>query len=228
MKNVDLMEVRNWFDFLNRLSLKRSVWSYVKVQRLVGSLLRNRLVQLRYMNTTAEYLNVGCGNTPTPEFCNLDYIWLPGVICWDITKGLPFRTGSLRGIFTEHCLEHLPYDQCIRVLREFKRTLRAGAVARVIVPDGERYCRLYVQAIDGAKTNWPYPESKKVPMHYVNDIMRGHGHRFIYDYQTLRAVMLEAGFAEVHQVTFRQGKEPRLLVDQEYRASESLYVEGIA
>ena len=223
------MDIRSWLDFSNsKLSVKRSVWSYAKIEKLVAAVIRNRHIQLRDMNGSPEYLNAGCGLVLAPGCCNLDYLWRPGVLCWDVTKGIPFATASLQGIFTEHCLEHLSYDNCQAVLREFHRTLRRGGVARVIVPDGELYCRLYVQAIDGRATNWPYSEPGKTPMAYVNRIMRDCGHQFVYDYQTLRQLMLEAGFQEVHKATYRQGREPKLLLDQEHRAVESLYVEGIA
>jgi len=52
--------------------------------------------------TGFEYLNVGCGPFPAEGFCNVDYAWRPGVLVFDITKGLPFPSASLKGIFTEH------------------------------------------------------------------------------------------------------------------------------
>src|SRR5437762_12855170 len=55
------------------------------------------------------YLNIGCGRRAHPDFLNLDYAWHPGVdLFHDVRKGLPFREDGLLGIFTEHCVEHLP------------------------------------------------------------------------------------------------------------------------
>lgn len=222
------MDTAGRFDFTHtKLSFGRPWWSYAKVQALLGALARGRRFQFRYLGRDAEYVNVGCGPFAAPGFCNLDYEWRPEVLCWDVTRGLPLAEASARGIFTEHCLEHLSRDQCRFVLRQFTRVLRPGGVARVIVPDGELYCRLCVQALDGHAVNWPYPDAGRTPLEQVNRVMRDHGHQFIYDYQTLRASMLEAGFREVRRQSYGRGQDPKLLLDQESRARESLYVEGI-
>jgi predicted SAM-dependent methyltransferase len=211
----------------SKLSFRRSVWSYSKVQTVVSPLVRGRRIQLRHIGQV-DYVNIGCGESMPAGFCNVDYAWRPGVLCWDITKGIPFATGSVKGVFSEHCLEHISRDQCLLVLRELRRILQPGGTARVVVPDGELYCRLYVNSMKGIEARWPYPESGQTPMGYVNGIMRGHGHLFIYDYQTLRDSMIEAGFRDVCKTAYRQGREPELLVEQEHRAPESLYVEGVA
>lgn len=222
-------DLGQWLNFSNtQLTVKRSLWSYHKVQSLVAKIVKNHRIQLHFLDVSAEYLNVGCGPVILPGFCNMDFQWRPGVLCWDVTKGIPFENASFQGIFSEHCLEHIAYEQCLSVLREFHRTLRPGGVARIIVPDGELYCRLYVQDVDARTADWPYSEPNTTPMTYVNRIMRNHGHQFIYDFQTLREAMLQAGFKEVHRRAYLQGRESNLLVDQRCRAVESLYVEGIA
>ena len=86
----------------------------------------------------------------------------------------------------------------------------------------------HLESIEGGAPRWPYPEQDQTAIGYVNRIMRDYGHQFIYDYPTLRKAMLDAGFREVSKVAYRDGREPKLWVDQEHRAPESLYVEGIA
>ena len=44
----------------------------------------------------------------------------------------------------------------------------------------------------------------------------------------MKESLLAAGFAEARRASFREGIDPRLLLDQEHRRIESLYVEGIA
>jgi hypothetical protein len=42
---------------------------------------------------------------------NLDYHWRPGIdICCDITRGLPLPDTYVRGIFSEHCIEHISFE----------------------------------------------------------------------------------------------------------------------
>jgi predicted SAM-dependent methyltransferase len=146
-----------------KLSLDRSFWSYSKVQRVVSALIRNRKFQVTKASLTSEYLNVGCGPYPAAGFCNVDYSWVPAY-CFDITRGIPLPSSSLRGIFTEHCLEHIGYADCLKVLRDFRRLPKPGGVARVVVPDGELYCRLYMRAQTGEAVNWPYSENGRLPI----------------------------------------------------------------
>jgi predicted SAM-dependent methyltransferase len=218
-------------DFRNsKISLRRSIWSYSKVQKIVGALIRNRQFQLSGIQGGCDYLNVGCGPFPLEGFCNIDYIWGPRRYCFDITKGIPLASGSVKGIFSEHCLEYFKPEQLVTVLRDFRRILRAGGIARIVLPDGGLYCRLYLQAISGEAVNWPYLEPGKQPIYYVNRIMSGYGHYsgFIYDFEAFKEVMLSAGFRQVKQETYLHGSDPKLLVEQEYRAIESFYAEGIA
>ncbi|MBV8904120.1 MAG: methyltransferase domain-containing protein [Acidobacteriia bacterium] len=214
-------------DFRNtKISLRRSIWSYGKVQKVVGTLVRNRRFQL-LRHGLCDYVNIGCGPFPLEGFCNIDYFWGPRTYCFDITKGLPFATASVKGIFSEHCLEHLKAEQCLAVLRDFRRILKPGGVARIVLPDGGLYCRLYMQAISGESVTWPYPAPGKPPIYYVNRIMADYGHCFVYDFETFKDVMLSAGFREVHREAYLHGRDPKLLVEHDWRAVESFYTEGI-
>jgi predicted SAM-dependent methyltransferase len=134
----------------------------------------------------------------------------------------------MAGIYTEHCLEHIPNQQCGDVLEEFRRILKPGGVVRIVVPDGALYCDLYVRAAAGESIDFPYPEPGKLPMFYVNRIMRDFGHQFIYDFPTLKEMLMAAGFAKVERVAFGKGRDTRLIADQESRSVESLYVEAVA
>lgn len=210
------------------ISTQRSIWRYGKVRDAFSWLIRNRKFQITDAARQAEYLNIGCGPFPLEGFCNIDYDWIPGVFCFDITQGIPWPDAGVRGIFTEHCLEHISYANCLKVLRDFRRMLKPGGVARIAVPDAGYYCDLYMRAQAGESIEWPYPEAGKLPVYYLNRIMRDYGHQFLYDFDGMREAMLAAGFRDVHRASFRSGADPQLLVDREYRAVETLYVEGTA
>jgi hypothetical protein len=53
------------------------------------------------------------------------------------------------------------------------------------------------------------------------------GHNFIYDFETLRLLLDAAGFVEIEQHGFGSGRDPVLVVDDELRRVESLYVEAV-
>ena len=224
---------------LNTISRRRPLGSYAKVQSLVGRLIRNRRFQLdRPRVRGGTHLDIGCGLNSHANLINLDYLWHPGVdVCWDITRGLPFADAALRGVFSEHCLEHFPLPAARKLLREIRRVLAPGGTARIIVPDGELYLRAYVRQLEGdASRPFPYQQEEQArdlwsPMVSVNRVFYQDreslfGHRTTYDFQLLELLLHEAGFARIARRGFQEGADPRLLVDTPDRRGESLYVEA--
>ena len=121
--------MKGWLDFSRtRLSVNRSITSYDKVRKLISRVLRNS--RLNFMGSRwrqikcRQYLDVGCGANVHGHCINLDYDWQPGVdVCWDVTRGIPIGSGTMRGVFSEHCIEHLPFERMDFVLSEFRRVL---------------------------------------------------------------------------------------------------------
>lgn len=176
------------------------------------------------------YANIGCGRKPRPGFVNLDYSWYPGVaVVKDITNSLPFDDDSLKGVFTEHCLEHIPFDLVRdRVLPEFFRVLAPGGVLRIVVPDAGLYLETYNALHQGRDARFPeIGADLETPMMYVNRCFRDFGHMFAYDFETMRLVAMRAGFKTVTRRAFRVGEVPELLIDSPERAEESLYLEAV-
>ncbi len=214
--------------FLSRISLNRPLNSYGRLQALYASLVRGRKSQLTAAVRKKDYLNIGCGPSIVRGFINLDYSWCPGLdVCWDIQKGLPFESESMLGIFTEHCLEHIPQAACERVLRDCRRMLKPGRAIRIVVPDAELYLDLYQRAKAGEDVRFPYQdEAESTPMIVVNRVFRNFGHQFAYDEKTIVEMLRRTGFVDIRRTKFGEGRDPRLLIDREERAVESLYVEA--
>lgn len=216
-----------------RISVRRRLSSYGKVQSCVSWFLRGRYFQLSRIAECA-YVNLGCGQNVRPDFLNIDYHWRPGVVCWDLTKGIPSRTGSVRGIFTEHCLEHFPLQEGYALLEEMYRVLTPGGRVRIVVPDGEMYLKTYLGMHSSRR--FPYQEEDSFNGIYtrimsVNRIFYvqrkdRYGHNFLYDFETLKVILEEVGFKNVDRMSFQSGIDRTLLVDTEERRVESLYVEA--
>lgn len=86
-----------------RISLGRSIFSYGKVQYAISAIIRNKPIFAR-RKPSGSYLDVGCGPNIDAAFCNLDYMWRPGVdVCWDVTRGLPFPDKYFGGILPNTC-----------------------------------------------------------------------------------------------------------------------------
>lgn len=220
--------------FVEILSSRDAFLNHPRTLSFISSIIRQKKFQLTKLRTDdREWLDIGCGPTIDPKFINVDYIWRPGIdICWDVTKGLPLDSGRVRGIFTEHCLEHLPFKAMPLVLKEFYRVLKPGGRLRIIVPDVEVYLTRYVDMKRGSHdVSLPYAAEDQVDGFYtpalsVNRIFYSHGHQFIYDFDIFKYLLEKIGFVDVKKCEYNMGEEPMLIRDNEYRAEESLYVEA--
>jgi len=203
--------------------------------RTISWILRRNPLQTRTAKyRTAMYLNAGCGKSPTRDCVNLDYIWQPGVdLVWDLARRLPFAEGTLRGIYTEHTLEHLPLETVTgHLFPEFYRVLQPGGHLRIIVPDADLFIRLYEQARCNPNVVFPGAETDDecsqclTPMMHVNRCFHSYGHLFGYDFATMQIFLQRTGFIEIEKSSFGKGREPKLILDTPQRAPGSLYIEA--
>ena len=214
-------------------SRRKTAKFYVKsaVQRAMSQVIRATGISNKKPAHGA-YIDIGAGKNQHDHLFSIDYSWVPGLdMVHDVTKGLPFQSETIGGIFTEHCMEHIEFAQFVGIAKEFHRVLMPNRIARIVVPDGRIYIDRYLEAQSGNSVDMPgrdedgdYPFY--TPMMSVNRIMRAHGHQFIYDFETMKAILLHVGFSDVSQRQFRVGHDPKLLVDLEFRSPESLYVEA--
>lgn len=214
-------------------SWKRPIKTYNKVQIIYSKFIRGRNFQLKKIRRrNLKYLNIGCGNNSHKHCINVDFQWRPNVdLCWDITKGLPFESNSIEGIYTEHCLEHITYSQCMEVSKVFLRILKPGGTIRIIVPDVELYIDLYQKEKRGEDIAFPYVTEEHInngftPVMALNRIFREHSHKYAYDTRTLKMVLKKIGFVKVKSVSFKKGRDSNLILDSDSRKIESLYLEA--
>ena len=120
------------------------------------------------------------------------------------------------------------------LLRECNRVLKPSGIMRVVVHDGERLLRAYVERdvqFFRSSADFDLPdENVSSLMAYVNHIFRFQGfHQFIYDYETLERQFLNAGFKSVRRSSFRGSEISELNLDSALpdRAIQSLYVEAV-
>jgi len=195
----------------------------------------------KYRGARGLRVNVGCGPRPISGWVNLDMLLGPQIDYWDCRKGLPFSDGSVDAIFTEHFLEHLEYsDEASTFLRECHRCLSEAGILRVIVPDAERYLRLYAEGdweglarvrplepTEGGYRDLWLNERYATRMELINAVFRQGGeHKYAYDGETLMRSLREAGFAKVERASFGVSVDPAMAPDTPERLTESLYVEA--
>ena len=194
---------------------------------------RIQLGRLRHQNGLK--VNLGCGCVPIPGWINLDCYPPPkkesvncDVLVLDMRRRLPLADGSAAAIYSEHFMEHLPFDTvCNNLLPECFRILASGGFIRMGVPDGE----LFIQRYQSYKMDAPSKGAadSRPGIMDVNDIAHGGGHFYLYDYEVLEEIFERAGFktlrkyksCETHVQHF-----DRMDQDDEWRVANTVFIEG--
>ena len=193
-----------------------------------------------YRRKTDLLVNIGAGKSGKSGWVNLDGFANHGVNCrYDARKHLPFSDNSVRGIFTEHFLEHIDYTEDVPIfLGECYRVLMDGGVIRIIVPDAEKYLNAYVRGswqelasirpLDDKMRDYYFKFKYNTRMELINVVFRQGGeHKFAYDFETIELILNISGFVEIKRQEFRKSVFQDMCIDLAERASESLYVEAV-
>jgi predicted SAM-dependent methyltransferase len=175
----------------------------------------------------AKFLNVGSGPNAiqTGDWYNIDGFYPSADLNCDAARKLPFPDNRFEGIFAEHIFEHFTPSQARTFLGHCRRILKPGGIIRLIVPDGELYIKNY---FDDRDCMLKHRSGRfRTRMEVINEVFRrGYEHQYTYDYETLALYLTEAGFVDVRREKLKTGAIPDLLVDQELREFESLFVEA--
>lgn len=145
------------------------------------------------------FVQIGCGKEYIPEMVNVEANFQRKKDIWlDITLGLPFADGSIKGLYASHILEHLNFDNNRRVMREFFRVLEPGGRIRILVPDLEYAINAYV-ARDTAKfPDWP-DHFASVGGKFNNFTLVANQHFVLFDLSLMEEFLTGAGFTHVER-----------------------------
>jgi predicted SAM-dependent methyltransferase len=142
-------------------------------------------------------LHVGCGPIHLDGWINIDnrrYEAADYII--DVRDGLPFR--DLRFIFAEHFIEHLPYWECERFLRDCRSALAADGILRLSTPNLDWVVATQYNARDIRDC------------FLLNASFKGWGHQFLFNSATLSALLRRVGFARVEFCAYRESAHTEL------------------
>lgn len=187
-------------------------------RRLLARGRRRRQIR-RYLTTTpVPKLHLGTGHNRLAGWLNTDRDVDAEVVLLDATRPFPLPDGTVDYVFAEHLVEHLPYSDALRMLQESYRVLTPGGRVRLATPDldslvsllrgdhgevGARYATWLCESY--------FPEAHGPPATFaVNQVLRGWGHRFVYDEATLRATLEAVGFTDVERHPFGDSADPGL------------------
>jgi predicted SAM-dependent methyltransferase len=179
-------------------------------------------------------LHIGAGEQRLEGWLNIDVH--PAQLAMNVLRPLPFAAGSVRAVFVSHLLEHLYYPRDVHgFLRELHRTLRPGGRVRIVVPDIEKCIEAYTQHdtqfFASRRETWSWwPENPT----RLEDFLAYSGagpepgllfesHKYGYDFETLRKVLEECGFADVQRSEFMASAHPELRVDEHSAVAGARY-----
>ena len=190
-------------------------------------------------------LHLGCGKNDLNGWLNTDLREdkQRRIIFLDVTKKFPFVSSIIDYVFSEHLIEHLKYRDGEKMVRECFRVLRPGGKMRVSTPDLKFLIDLYLArkksdlqkkyitwAVNAFLTDFEIYSDTFV----INNFFYNWGHRFIYDYKTLKNLLRGCGFKNIRRFELGKSNCRNLRsieshgrqIGEEFNRLETLVVEG--
>lgn len=150
------------------------------------------------LNERPYRLNLGGGQKPVPSYRNCDLF--PGgrvEFVLDQSK-LPYHTGTVHAIYSEHALEHAAsHDAARETISEWARALRHGGRLTLKVPDLDECCKKFAAAEDRARRPGERWTEKEWYRYTIYGIHKGQG--------------TEPDDGQYHRTGFTMGELKRLL-----------------
>jgi len=149
----------------------------------------------------------------------------------DAARRIPHGDGTVDAIYASHMLEHLDQVEARLFLAECRRVMKPGGILRLAVPDlrNAAYQYLRLSDADGFLRHLQFDLDKpRGPAARLRRMWSGgRGHHWMYDRDSLVALVEAAGFADV--ATVEEGRtrivDPGRL-DLNEREADSLCIEA--
>ncbi len=127
----------------------------------------------------------------------------------DTRRPLPFPDNSVDFAFSEHHIEHMNESSGQLFIGELFRILKPGGTLRVVTPN---LSKLIDPRILETKAGVDYVTficavfgNRPISFNFmVNNLFYNWGHRRLYDFDSLSAFLMDAGFAEITQFEYGQ------------------------
>lgn len=159
----------------------------------------------------------------------------PGVKHVDAAKRLPYPSGSVAFVYSSHLIEHMTRWQGLRFLRECHRVLAPGGVVRTATPDLSGIVAEYVDrqrsgerptAADQlmAQMGMFQDIDANLAQRLIRRNVSPSWHQWLYDAESLGALLREAGFTELRTCGYQEGEVPDLKLLE--KRPESLFIEA--
>jgi predicted SAM-dependent methyltransferase len=165
-------------------------------------------------------VQIGAGSSRLKGWLNTDIEpGGDGLAYLDATRTFPFEDGSIHYLFSEHVIEHLTYEEGKAMAAEAFRVLAPGGMMRVSTPDLTQFIKLFdpqpseeVLDYKRGKIAWhEWPREGNPAAVILNLQMSSWGHKFMYDVETLGAILTAAGFRNLQEFEENMSNDPHLM-----------------
>ena len=136
----------------------------------------------------------------------------------DVVAGLPVETGTCRGVYASHVLEHLCLEDCRTALRETLRILADGGIFRLVVPDLQIYAERYLTTVAAGDpeastrflddTALGVRARPRTPLGLASRLFGNSAHQWMWDEHSLRAELTRAGFSAIRRAELNDSGDP--------------------
>ena len=199
-------------------------YNTAKLANTKNRFLRKRIISDYLASHPVRKIHFGAGSgkfgeastTQLSTFLNTDIL---GETPIDITKPLPFADQSIDLIFSSHLIEHIYHRHFKRFLADSFRILKKGGEQIIATPSLEKLCRALYGENDSIKRTIYETHIGKItgksltPAMIINGMTHiNYGHKYLYDFETIRILAADVGYKSVSRVESTQ------IADEEVRS----------
>jgi predicted SAM-dependent methyltransferase len=161
--------------------------------------------------STGLLLDVGTSSSHLPGWLSLDIDPDEKALRLDASKPWPFPDGCARAVRAEHMIEHLTWDEAELCIGEMARVLEPGGLCRICTPDLEGIARAYLERDPRVlEVHREHGYDAPAWAHLPNNYLRMWGHRFVFDFDSLRLLLERAGFEQIERSGFDRSRHELL------------------
>jgi len=128
----------------------------------------------------------------------------------DVLKGLFYKDNSVDIILASHFIEHLTRVEGLKFLRECHRVLKPNGLIRLVVPDAKLLVEKYLsgEIMEYRHVNIGVEKAKDEAEAFFHLLLAGH--KTVYDFESLKRLMQEAGFTAIKQMPPFKSQHPAI------------------
>lgn len=185
-------------------------------------------------NFPKDWLNIGRFNDKNFKLGTIKLISRAFVLNFDLNHNIPIKKGTIQYIYGSHFIEHFTLPEALSILKRFHDLMKPGGIIRLTTPDLGLWIENYYENRERFFKRFyelsPSKQNLKTKGQILIGQAYGWGHKWLYDFESLKSLFKEAGFRKImrkkHHESFIEQIE-LIEPDSELRRMETLYVEAM-